>query len=199
MEKTLSHNPNAQGLIFDMDGTLIDSLEINWIAMDRALRSHDIVIKRDTFISMTGRSLEEIVEIIVRENGSPKEICSQIVAEKRQIANAQINKVRPFEIVADVARRAKGKIPMAVGTGSDRHRAEAMLKSTGLLDLFDHIVAAEDVRNHKPHPETFLRCAELMGIQPELCEVFEDADNGLLAAQNANMMFCDVRPYVGGA
>ena len=64
-------NPNAKALIFDLDGTLIDSLEINWKAMDLALRDQGIVIDRSEFISMTGRSLEEIVDIIVDRHANP--------------------------------------------------------------------------------------------------------------------------------
>lgn len=71
-----------------------------------------------------------------------------------------------------------------------------MLKATGLLDLFDHIVSADDVDNHKPHPDTFLRCAELMGVDPALCQVFEDGEPGLEAARRAGMMYIDVRPFL---
>lgn len=82
---------------------------------------------------------------------------------------------------------------MSIGTGSDRHRAELMLTSTGLIGLFDHIVAADDVVKHKPEPDTFLRCAELMGVRPEECQVFEDGDTGIEAAKKAGMMVTDVR------
>ncbi|MBQ3634811.1 MAG: HAD-IA family hydrolase [Bacteroidales bacterium] len=186
----------AEGLIFDMDGTLIDSLEINWLAIDTALRRHDIVISRQHFIDMTGRSLEEIVRILVSEAGREDDIVPVIVKEKREIANQSIDTVKPIEIVADVARRYKGRIPMSVGTGSDGHRAVSMLRSTGLLDLFDHVVSADDVVRHKPDPETFLKCAELMGVAPEKCQVFEDGDTGLEAARAAGMMTCDVREYL---
>ena len=57
----------------------------------------------------------------------------------------------------------------------------------------DAIVGANDVQNHKPAPDTFLRCAELIGVPPEKCVVFEDADFGIEAAKRANMAFVDVR------
>lgn len=189
-------NDKAKALIFDLDGTLIDSLELNWQAMDTALREQGIVIQRDEFISMTGRSIEEITRIIVERHASHPVDSESIVARKREIANSRAGEVKEIEIVANVARSAYGKIPLAVGTGSDRHRAELMLSSTGLLPLFGFVVAADDVERHKPNPDTFLRCAELMGVAPADCQVFEDGEAGIEAAVRAGMMVTDVRPFL---
>lgn len=191
MHKLLIGSP--KGLIFDLDGTLIDSLELNWRAMDTALREANVVIERDEFISQTGRAIEEIVHSILQNHGRADADVSAIVSRKKQIANRHAAEVREIEAVADVARCCHGRIPMAVGTGSDRHRAVLMLESTGLLGLFDHIVAADDVEFHKPHPQTFLRCAELMGVRPADCQVFEDGAPGLQAARAAGMSVLDVR------
>lgn len=185
-----------KGLIFDLDGTLIDSLELNWQAMDAAMRGEGIVIAREEFIDMTGRSIEEIVDILVRRHGRPGANRDAIVRRKREIANSHADDVREIKLVADVARTCHGKLPMSVGTGSDRHRATLMLASTGLQPLFDHIVAADDVERHKPEPDTFIRCAELMGLHPADCQVFEDGDMGLEAARRAGMTCVDVRPFL---
>jgi len=64
------------------------------------------------------------------------------------------------------------------------------------MDWFDPIITANDVSKHKPHPETYLRCAELMGESPHECLVFEDAEFGIKAAKAAGMKVVDVRKYV---
>ena len=82
---------------------------------------------------------------------------------------------------------------MAVGTGSEHRMAEMLLRHLGLFNCFDAIVGADDVQCHKPEPDTFLRCAELIGVPPEKCVVFEDADFGIQAAKSAGMAVVDVR------
>ena len=88
------------------------------------------------------------------------------------------------------------RIPMAVGTGAGRTSAMLQLKELGIDQLFDFVVTADDVTKHKPEPETFLKCAELMGIEPQYCQVFEDGELGMQAAISAGMLLTDVRPFV---
>lgn len=71
--------------------------------------------------------------------------------------------------------------------------AEALLNQLGVRELFTAVVGADDVQRHKPEPDTFLRCAELMGVAPKRCVVFEDADFGVQAAKAAGMDVVDVR------
>lgn len=196
MTQTLTIDPSARGLIFDLDGTLIDSLELNWQAMNRALRQYDIAIERQEFIDLTGRSLQEIVAIILERHGGAASLATDIVRRKQAWANDHASEIRPFAAVEAVARQAHGRLPLCVGTGSDRDRAMLMLQATNLLPLFDHIVAADDVEHHKPAPDTFLRCAELMGLPPQDCQVFEDGIMGLAAARAAGMIVTDVRPFL---
>jgi HAD superfamily hydrolase (TIGR01509 family) len=74
--------------------------------------------------------------------------------------------------------------------------AMMQLNELDILDLFDFIVTADDVERHKPEPDTFLKCAELMNVEPQYCQVFEDGELGMQAAQTAGMLLTDVRPFV---
>jgi beta-phosphoglucomutase-like phosphatase (HAD superfamily) len=103
-----------------------------------------------------------------------------------------LDTVQPLPLI-EVVKAFHGRRPMAVGTGSEYWMADALLRHLGLRECFDAVVGANDVENHKPAPDTFLRCAELIGVPPEKCVVFEDADFGIEAAKRANMAYVDVR------
>ena len=97
--------------------------------------------------------------------------------------------------VINIIREFKGKLPMACGTGGSQYLAWKTLEIAGVKDCFEHVVAAEDVENHKPFPDTFLKAAELIGVHPSECEVYEDGLLGLEAAERAGMMSVDVTRF----
>ncbi|MGM0622236.1 MAG: HAD-IA family hydrolase, partial [Bacteroidota bacterium] len=85
-------------------------------------------------------------------------------------------------------KRYYGKMPMSVGTGGYKKLAWKSLKILELDKYFDILVSSEDVAHPKSHPETFLKCAEKMGVLPQHCQVFEDGELGMQAAREAGMM-----------
>ena len=169
MTKKLTADSNARALIFDLDGTLLDSMALHWEAWETVCTSHGISIEKDFFMSLTGKPVEEISQIIVSHYNSDAEP-EAILKEKQTYTMQRLPQIKPVEAVANVLFENAGKLPMAVGTGSDRKRALAMLDNAGLTKYFSAIVCAEDVENHKPAPDTFLRCAELMGVEPKFCQ-----------------------------
>ncbi|HPT32393.1 MAG TPA: HAD-IA family hydrolase, partial [Prolixibacteraceae bacterium] len=98
--------------------------------------------------------------------------------------------------VVEIIRKYHGVLPMAVGTGASRQSATLQLRELRLTPYFEFVVSADDVTRHKPEPETFQRCAELMKVKPTDCQVFEDGVLGMEAARAAGMMVTDVRPYI---
>ena len=104
--------------------------------------------------------------------------------------------MKAVDELVSIVQNYHGKLPMAVGTGSSRKSAEVQLKALNLAHYFDAVVTADDVTRHKPNPDTFLECARIMKVEPEFCQVFEDGNNGILAAQKAGMIVVDVRPYI---
>lgn len=195
MKKTrLTASPEAKGLIFDLDGTLLDSIGLHWRAWQEACRVHGVEIEYDFFIEHTGKPIEKIAHVLVEHYNIPT-TTETILKDKERLVYAHLDSVEPIEAVVAVAKENYGKLPMSVGTGSDRRRAELMLQHAGLQHLFVGIVCAEDVDRHKPHPDTFMKCAELMGVPYDKCEVFEDGTPGLQAATTAGMIATDVKPY----
>jgi HAD superfamily hydrolase (TIGR01509 family) len=106
-----------------------------------------------------------------------------------------MHRMKPIGPVVEVIREYQGRLPMAVGTGGYRRLAWKTLDILGLSSCFKILVSSEDISHPKPHPETFLKCAGQMGVDPELCQVFEDGRLGIQAASAAGMMVTDVTAY----
>lgn len=194
MNNVLKADSRAKALIFDLDGTLIDSMPMHWMGWQFAFHSFGTEIDHDFFFSNAGKAALEIAQILINKyncSATPQ----QIVDLKQQYVYGHLDDCLPIPAVVNVVNENFGKIPMAVGTGSDTARAERMLRNAGLLDKFVCIVGADNVVNHKPFPDTFLRCAQIMGVNPSDCEVFEDAEPGFEAARRGGMMYRDVKEF----
>lgn len=188
--------PGVKGLIFDLDGTLADTMPYHFKGWQKACRRYGIDMDTAFLRKHTGSPGWIIAAELIENyklNGSVT--VDEIMDEKiKEFFNLQ-HLIKPIEPVTDIVKRYHGTVPMAVGTGGHRDAVERTLKITGLRDYFEIIVTANDVNNFKPHPETFLRCAEMMGLPPEKIEVFEDSDLGIQAAINAGMIPTDVRSW----
>ncbi len=191
----LDKNQKTKALIFDLDGTVIDSMPIHLLAWVDVLKEYGVEYPEELFFEFTGIPTHKIVPLInerLNTNLNPDEI----TIKKEEYYLKYISKVGTIKPVIDLIEKYHGILPMALGTGSTRIITEITLKALDLNKYFKIYVTADDVVNHKPEPDTFLKCAELMGVPPELCEVFEDGDAGLQAALKAGMIATDVRPYL---
>jgi beta-phosphoglucomutase family hydrolase len=186
----------VKGLIFDLDGTLADTMPFHFEGWKKACKKYGAHID-NTFLRKHLGSPGWLIanEIIKNSNLSGSVTVEQIMNEKIEEFYKVQHLVKPIKPVADIVKKYYGKLPMAVGTGGHRKAVERTLELTGLLRYFDIIVTANDVDNFKPHPETFLKCAELMNVEPQYIEVFEDGDFGIEAARMAGMIVTDVRSW----
>ena len=191
----LEIHPNTKALIFDLDGTLSDSLPVHiasWHAICSILKcSFDERI----IVEMTGAPTIKIAERVKQEQGLDIS-AEEIVRMKQHEFRKNINLIKPHDAIISLMKRSHGKIPMSVGTGSSRTSAMLQIKELMIDQYFEFIVTADDVSRHKPEPETFLKCAELMKVDPKFCQVFEDGELGMQAAKTAGMLLTDVRPFV---
>lgn len=190
----LKIDPRAKGLIFDLDGTLADTMPIHYIAWKNAAARYGIEFSPELFSRLAGIPLYPTVEKLNEIFGlriDPQEMGDL----KEEEFESNMHLTPEIKIVTELVRTHHGKIPMAVGTGGSRRLSLKTLGIIGLSKYFDILVTSEDVTHFKPHPETFLRCAEKMGINPSECQVFEDGVLGIQAAQTAGMMVVDVTQY----
>lgn len=191
----LTVHPNARALIFDLDGTLVDTMDIHLAAWKEVGRRNGFDYPEELFYRLAGTPTRKIVPIVNAELGLSLDV-DETVHAKEEAFLRNIHLIKPLVPVANLARRYDGKMPMAIGTGNTRELTRRIMDEARLGFDFRVIVTADDVIHHKPHPETFLRCAELLGVVPEFCQVFEDGEQGLQAARSAGMIATDVRPFV---
>jgi len=194
IKANLEINPKAKGLIFDLDGTLADTMPIHFIAWRNAAAKYGVEFTPELFDKLAGIPLYPTVEKINEIFGThidPKEMGD--IKETEFEANMHLTP--EIKVVTDIVRKYHGKLPIAVGTGGSRRLALKTLDIIGLSGYFEVLVTSEDVKHYKPNPETFLKCAEQMGVAPADCEVFEDGILGIQAAQTAGMMVVDVTKY----
>jgi beta-phosphoglucomutase family hydrolase len=182
----------ARGVIFDLDGTLADTMPLHYEAWRTMCRRYDLVLTEDRFYALGGRPTKEVTKLVVGEAGLDLDV-AKLSAEKEELFIELLDRVTPIEPIVDVARDLRGRVPLAVATGADGIIGRRILDYLGIRDWFTAIVTSDDVKHHKPDPEIFLESARRMGVPAAECLVYEDADLGLEAARRAGMRSFDVR------
>jgi len=193
--KEITFNGNIKGLIFDCDGTLVDSMPLHMKAWQEAFKQFKERYDEDYLFSLKGMKETEIIYAYNLKFGTsitPKEI----VAAKHNYFIKHINDVQPIIPIVNIAKSYFGKLPLAVVSGSVKDIVHAELKVVGIIDLFDIILTANDPFKPKPDPEIFLAAADRLKVGSKDCLVFEDGDPGLKAAVKAGMQTIDIRNYL---
>ena len=184
-----------KALIFDLDGTLADTMPLHYQASQDICNKYGFDFPLDYFYSQAGRpTVDVFVDLIKILNLN---LDGKDIAHQKEIRFLELlPQVKPIQKVYEIALENYGKKAMAIGSGGDRKTVELTLETLNCKHLFSAIVSANDVQNHKPFPETFLRCAELMGVNPKNCIVFEDGPPGIVAAKAAGMAVIDIREFI---
>jgi len=177
--------------LFDCDGTIVDSMPLHYRAWRVALQDWGCPFPEDLFYAWGGRAVDEIVRDLNTAHGLEMPV-AEVLAHKEAWFQAHIPEVTGVPEVLEEIARTYGRIPFAVVSGSPRESVTASLEVLGLLDRFETLVCAGEYKRGKPDPEPFLLAAEQLGVAPEECLVFEDADPGIRAATAAGMAWVKV-------
>lgn len=182
-------------LIFDLDGVIVDSMPVHELAWRRYLESLGFD-GSDISSRMHGRRNDEIVRDFLGETMDQHAVLAHGAAKERVFRDLLRERLRE-SLVAGIAEwldRVEGA-PIALATNAERANIDFTLDGTGLRRYFDVIVDGSEVSRPKPAPDVYLRAAELLGISPRDCIVFEDSPVGVAAAVAAGMRVVGVRTH----
>jgi beta-phosphoglucomutase family hydrolase len=185
---------HIRGLIFDCDGTLVDTMPMHYRAWQTALGEAGISLTEDAFYSLAGMPTLKIAQSLAQAQKS--NVSGEHITHRKE--EAYIQSIPDIELIAAVvgiARRENGRRHLAVASGGIHRIVDQQLKAAGLMDLFPIVICADDVEHGKPAPDSFLLAARRMGLKPEECVVYEDGELGFQAAAAAGMSCVDVRPW----
>lgn len=181
-------------IIFDCDGTLVDSMPAHYEAWIATLNRYGLDLDEDEFYALGGWPTFHVAELVIHRSGRDVDAAA-LSLEKETEFERNLDRVVRIDPVVAVAQSHFGNIPLGVATGGTRIICEGILESTGLKSLFKTIVTCEDVPRHKPAPDVYLEAATRLEVDPKLCLAYEDTDPGIAAATAAGMHVIDVRTF----
>lgn len=175
-----------QGFIFDMDGTLVDSMPSHLAGWQIAAKEFGFSFDADWFYELGGVPSRKIAQLI-EETQQIQLNLDAVTTVKANYFLSVIENATVYPYVKDLIPQLSKVRPLAVGTGAIRKNTLLILENNQILQYFKTITTADDVIHHKPNPDTFLLSAAKMNVKPSECLVFEDTEIGLQAAQAAGM------------
>ena len=187
---------HCRGLLFDCDGTLVDSMPLHYRAWCTTLHRHGLTFPEAQFYAWAGLPIADIIRRLSAAQGVEVDIDAVANERDQSFHSMPTQALQPVQPVVEIARTHRSSLPMAVATGSTHASACASLEAIGVLPWFAAVVSSVDVGRAKPAPDVFLAAAQAIGVPAEFCVAFEDGDTGLQAARAAGMQAVDIRPWL---
>jgi beta-phosphoglucomutase family hydrolase len=185
------HTPDSlpfKGVIFDMDGTLLESTEADYRAWEKVFKSYNQELPFERYAPMLG---VKSADVIRNEIGfADEQDVERILKEKFDyfIDYISENPIKPvFAAETFLKSLAQYPIKVALATSSRKEKMQMVLQQLNFLQYFDAIVTGNEVTHGKPAPDIFLLAAKRLGVDPTDCMVIEDGPIGVAAAKRANM------------
>jgi HAD superfamily hydrolase (TIGR01509 family) len=177
----------VKAVVFDCDGTLVDSERLSFQAWREALAAHGYELRDADIDATRGRAYPWVHAYFAERVEIPGPDAFWPLHSGRLFELLETD-LEVFDDAVDCARELKARgVPIAIATGSRRERLDATLRAARLESLFDATVAQDEVEHSKPAPDLFLRAADLLGIAPGDCVAVEDSPTGVEAALAAGM------------
>ncbi len=176
-----------KGILFDMDGVLLDSEKLTSEAAVRYFAQKGFEIKTEDFIPFYGTGEENYFGGVAEKYNIPFDVQNEKYKVYDLFAEMAQGKLKPLPGVPEFIEKVKKmNLKTAVATSASRYKMNINLGLIGLREsYFDAVVTGEDITNNKPSPEIFIKAASRLGLKPLECLVVEDAPGGIEAAKKA--------------
>ncbi len=182
---------NFKGIVFDMDGVLVDSEPLHIDAWNEVFGEFGHHFDAEWFHQWIGVSDRNFTLKIVEQYNIPTD-ADTLLKEKRRVFEAKIAQGVPSHTGVKELLPFLKDLKLAVATSSNRSGAMISLKGAQLFDFFQSVVTADDVLNHKPNPDCYLKAVENLGLLPSDCIGIEDSVSGIKAAKAAGLFVIGV-------
>ena len=178
----------AKAFLFDLNGTMIDDMNYHITAWHRIVNELGAGLTVEQMKAECYGKNGEVLERIFPGRFSPEEKDKMSIEKEKQYQQEFRPQLKLINGLAEFLDNAKtNQIKMAIGSAAIMFNIDFVLDGLAIRHYIDAIVSADNVEFSKPHPETFLKCADLLGVAYENSIVFEDAPKGVEAAANAGM------------
>lgn len=185
---------DIDAIIFDIDGTLVDSMHV-WTDIDDIfLEKYHLEEPENFHEGMEGKSYSETAQYFLDLFPELPHTKQELEDEWHEMAfeiytkELQLKK-GAYDFIVDMHKTG---IKLGIATSNSRDLAEGLLMNTGVWQYLDAVWTSDEAKAGKPAPDVYLKVAESLGVKPERCLVFEDVPNGILAGNNAGMKVCAV-------
>ena len=172
-----------KGLLFDMDGTLVDNLAYHFMAFDAYAEREGFTLLEPVSLKINGMHSNDIFPLLLGNEVVSQYGLDRLNREKEEVYRDMYRpKIAPIAGVIELLKEAKkAGVKCAIGSSGCRENVEMIIEGLGIAELIDGSISGSDVTHGKPHPEIFTKAHELLGLKAEECIVVEDAVNGILA------------------
>lgn len=180
-------------VLFDLDGTLFDTKDVNYYAYNYALKEYGYSVDYEYYCQKcNGKRYTQFLPQIIGENN---DIIEQVHKKKKEVYSKYLKYARINEHLIQICKCMKSEYKTAVVTTASKKNCMEILETFHILDLFDLILTQENVSEAKPSPEGFLKAMKHFEVSPEDTIIFEDSDVGIEAAKRSGANYMVVHGY----
>jgi HAD superfamily hydrolase (TIGR01509 family) len=173
-------------IIFDLDGVLVETKNLHFEALNKALGEKYEISWADHLSVYDGLKTDQKLEMLSERKGLPNHLHKEIWNKKQIFTLQKLKELKQSDLLIECMGSISEKgYKIAVCSNSIRKTVLTVLSKLGLIEFMDLIISNEDVKNSKPHPEMYWKAISMMGVLPEETLIVEDSPYGLLAASRA--------------